>query len=70
MLATEYNEEEVMELFKADGRREGREEGRNEERERSNKSAIEKLRTKLGMSVDQALDFLEIPQAERAKYKS
>ena len=30
MLLTEYNEAEVMELFKEDGRREGREEGRKE----------------------------------------
>ena len=30
MLLTEYNEAEVMELFKEDGRREGREEGREE----------------------------------------
>ena len=30
MLDTEYNEAEVMELFKEDGRKEGREEGREE----------------------------------------
>ncbi len=30
MLLTEYNETEVMELFKEDGRREGKVEGRKE----------------------------------------
>ena len=33
MLLTEYNEAEVMELFREEGRQEGREEGRQEGRE-------------------------------------
>ena len=57
MLATEYKEEEVRELFVKEGE------------EKNIKKTIEKLKNKMHMTIDQALDFLEIPQVERAKYK-
>ena len=37
MLETEYNEAEIMELFKEDGRREGRELGREETADKLNR---------------------------------
>lgn len=42
MLLTEYNEAEVMELFKEDGRKEGKEEGREEGRDKLLISQIHK----------------------------
>ena len=57
MLATEYKEEEIRELFVKEGE------------EKNIKKTIEKLKNKMHMTIDQALDFLEIPQVERAKYK-
>ena len=44
MLLTEYNEAEVMELFKEDGRKEGREEGREEGRKEGRKEGREEGR--------------------------
>ena len=57
MLATEYNEEEVMEKFKEDGRKE----------EANNN--IKALMETLGLNIDQAMDALKIPLNERTKYK-
>lgn len=62
MLLTEYNEAEAMELFKEDGRREGRAEGRGED--------IRSLMVTLGLTVDQPMDALRIPMAERSQYLS
>lgn len=61
MLATEYNEEEAMEQFKEDGRREGREKTISE----NIKSVMESFH----VTVDQAMDALKIPLAERSKYR-
>ena len=61
MLATEYNEEEVMEKFKEDGRKEGRKEEAN--------NNIKALMETLGFTIDQAMDALKIPLNERSKYK-
>jgi hypothetical protein len=56
MLLAEYNEAETMELFKADGEREGR------------IKDIQKVMEKLKYTAQQAMDFLEIPHAEQARY--
>lgn len=60
MLVTEYNEEETMELFKEDGRKEGR--------EKQTFSDIKSIMETLHLTVDQAMDALRIPQSERHKY--
>ena len=64
MLLEEYKEEEVMELFKEDGRKEGRKEGRDN----AIKKTIEKLKTKMNLTSEQAMDLLDIPTDERSKY--
>ena len=69
MLATEYNEEEVMERFKEDGRKEGRKEGHKEGRKEEANNNIKALMETLGFTIDQAMDALKIPLNERSKYK-
>ena len=61
MCLREYSEEEIKEMFKNDGIEEGRKEGITEARILHVKNIMEKL----GMSVDQAMDILEIPEKER-----
>ena len=56
MLLTEYNEAETMELF--------RQEGVDENRIESIKTVMKKLK----YTAQQAMEFLEIPIADRAKY--
>lgn len=65
MLLTEYNEAEVMELFKEDGRKEGREEGRKEGREEGKILAryedgmpVEQIAQKSGVSVEEVKKVL------------
>lgn len=56
MLLTEYNEAETMELFRQEG---------------VDKNRIESIKTvmkKLKYTAQQAMEFLEIPIADRAKY--
>ena len=64
MLLTEYNEAEAMELFRKDGRREGEEEGREKTLEKS----IRALMKQLHITPARAMELLEIPEEERAKY--
>ena len=61
MLLTEYNEAEAMRLFKLEGREEGRKEGREESLLRSLKSLMKKLK----LSVEQAMDMLDVPSEAR-----
>ena len=65
MCLTEYNEEEVAELFREEGREEGREQGR----ENALVAAIKNLMKNLQLSVEQAMDALNIPFEQRAFYK-
>ncbi|MBP3892729.1 MAG: hypothetical protein J6D34_01650 [Atopobiaceae bacterium] len=64
MLLTEYNEAEAMELFREDGREEGRVEGRAE----TITVHAARVMDKLGLSAEQALDLLGIPEEERGGY--
>ena len=54
MLLTEYNEAEVMELFKEEGLAQGREEGRAEGREEAILSAAQNVAAKFHISLDEA----------------
>ena len=57
MCLKEYSEEEIKEMFKKDGREEGIEETRI--------SDVKNIMKKLGMTVEQALDLLDISERER-----
>ena len=70
MLLEEYKEEEVMELFKEDGRKEGMKEGMKEGKEATRISSIRSLMETLHLTTEQAMDALKIPQDERHKYAS
>ena len=61
MLLTEYNEAEAMELFREDGREEGRVEGRAE----TITVHAARVMDKLGLSAEQALDLLGVPEEDR-----
>jgi len=60
MLSTEYNEEEVKELFMEEGRKEGRVETITEN--------IKSVMKAFHVSIEQAMDALNIPVSERSKY--
>ena len=60
MLQTEYNEEEVKELFMEEGRKEGRVETITEN--------IKSVMKAFHVSIEQAMDALNIPVSERSKY--
>ena len=62
MLLTEYNEAETMQMFKEEGIKEGYESG--------TESSIRKMMKNLKMTLEQAMDALEIPMSERAAYIS
>jgi hypothetical protein len=76
MFLTEYNEEKVMEKEREEGRKEGllvgRQEGLQEGlSEGIDQGRIESIKTvmqKLGYTIQQAMDFLDIPAAEQHKY--
>ena len=57
MLLTEYNETEAMRLFKLEGKEEGREE--------SLLSSLKTLMKKLKLTVEQAMDMLDVPPEAR-----
>ena len=57
MLLTEYNEAEAMRLFKLEGREEGREE--------SLLSSLKTLMKKLKLTIEQAMDMLDVPPDAR-----
>ena len=61
MCLTEYDEEEVKELFKEEGREEG---ARN-----STVEHIKEIMQKLKYTIEQAMDLLNIPGDERADYR-
>lgn len=61
MCLREYTENEIKEMFKEEGRREGLEEGRIE--------SIRKMVEKLGMTTEEAMDVLEVPETEREALK-
>lgn len=73
MCLTEYNETEVMTLFKEEGREEGRLEGRLEGRKESRQetliSSIKSIMENLGVNIEKAMDLLNIPTNERNIYK-
>ena len=64
MLLAEYNEMETMELFKKEAREEGREEGREEEKISNIRSIMKSLK----MTAQQAMNALQIPDAEQKRY--
>ena len=80
MCLTEYSETEAMELFKEEGRLEGRKEGRLEGRKEGRLegrkegsedalvSSLKKLMKNLNLSVESAMDSLEIPIEQRSFY--
>ena len=65
MCLTEYNEAEVMEMFKEEGREEGREEGI----ESATVAHIRDIMETLKYSIEQAMDLLKIPSEQRTMYK-
>lgn len=64
MLLTEYNEAETLELFKKEYRAEGRVQGREDERVDN----IRKLMRSLKLTAQQAMEALDIPPADQARY--
>ncbi len=73
MCLTEYDEEEVMEMFKEEGREEGREEGIKEgikeEKERSTVNHLRMIMSAFKINLEKAMDVLDIPGNERNQYK-
>jgi hypothetical protein len=61
MCLREYTENEIKEMFKEEGRQEGLEEARIE--------SIRKMVEKLGITKEEAMDVLEVPEAEREALK-
>ena len=62
--------EMLLEEREAESREEGRAEGREEGREEARVSLLRNLVQKLGLSFEKAMETLDIPMAERAKYMS
>lgn len=62
MCLREYSEEEIKEMFKKDGREEGIEETRI--------SDIKNIVERFGISYDEAMDILKIPEKERERLKT
>ena len=60
MCLTEYNEAEVMEMFKEEGREEGT--------QAAIAACIKEIMGKLKYTADQAMDLLSIPDEERPTY--
>ena len=65
MLDTEYNEEEVMELFKRDSFLEGRAEGLAEGKTEARLSSVKSLMENMSLTLENALDILGIKGEER-----
>ncbi len=65
MCLTEYDEEEVMEMFKEEGREEGRKEAWIE----TTLDHLGKIMNYCGISLDKAMDILDIPGNERNRYR-
>ena len=65
MLDTEYNEEEVMELFKRDSFLEGRAEGLAEGKAEARLSSVKSLMENMNLTLENTLDILGIKGDER-----
>ena len=64
MLLTEYNEKETMEMFKEEGRAEGRAEGEDASRI----TVLKTVMSKMKMSAQKAMDFLDIAPEDQKRY--
>ena len=64
MLLTEYNEKETMEMFKEEGRAEGRAEGEDVSRI----TVLKTVMSKMKISAQKAMDFLDIPPEDQKRY--
>ena len=65
MLDTEYNEEEVMELFKRDSFLEGKAEGLTLGESRAHLNDVKSLMNNMNLTLENALDILGIKGDER-----
>ena len=68
MCLTEYNEAEVMEMFKEEAREEGLEEGMEKGREETLLEAVKNIMNSLKLTAEQAMDALGVPASDRGKY--
>ena len=68
MSLTEYNEKKTLKKEREEGRQEGRQEGRSEGIDQNRVENIKTVMQKLGYTIQQAMDFLDIPAAEQHKY--
>ncbi len=82
MLLTEYDEAETMEMFREEGREEGHEQGREEGLEQGREEGreeglkqghteavrenLQSLMQTLNLTIEQAMDALQIPTDQRA----
>ena len=68
MLDIAWNQERALEGRAAEAREEGRVEGRLEAREEERVFSIQNIMANFNVSMEKAMDALQIPVAERAKY--
>ena len=68
MLDIAWNQERALEVRAAEAREEGRLEGRLEAREEERVFSIQSIMANFNVSMEKAMDALQIPVAERAKY--
>ena len=66
--ALEVRAEEAIEKGRREGRQEGLEKGLEQGLEKGLITSIRKMMERLGVSIEKAMDVLEIPTGERAKY--
>ncbi|MBR0132487.1 MAG: hypothetical protein IJM14_05330 [Lachnospiraceae bacterium] len=65
MCLREYSEDEIKEMFKKDGLEEGLQKGLQRGVEKTRISAVKNMMQKLGLSLENAMDVLMIPEDER-----
>ena len=68
MLLTEYDEAKTMRLFKEEGREEGMEEGWEKAKEEDALSGIRRAIKKQKMTLEAAMDYMDIPPEQQPKY--
>lgn len=65
MCLREYSEDEIKEMFKKDGLEEGLQKGHQSGVEETRISDVRNMMQKLGLSLEYAMDVLNIPEEER-----
>ena len=68
MVDFEWNQKDFEEAIREDGIEQGMARGRDEGRAEGLTSSIRHVMSNLGVSMEKAMDVLQIPLTERAKY--